>query len=126
MTPIPSGPSSGIFALAFRDDQHGFAVGGDFAVPVPNPNNLALTRDGGSTWKVAKTVPNEYRSGAHWIDDRSALVVGPTGSDVSFDRGKTWSGFDEGSFDTVDCAGGHACWASGEQGRVAYLVAKKP
>jgi photosystem II stability/assembly factor-like uncharacterized protein len=125
-TPIPSGPSSGIFALAFRDDEHGFAVGGDFAAPVPNPNNLALTKDGGNTWKVAKTVPNEYRSGAHWIDDRSALVVGPTGSDVSFDRGNTWRGFDEGSFDTVDCAGGHACWAAGEQGRVAYLVAKKP
>ena len=30
--------------------------------------------------------------------------------------------FDSGSFDTVDCAGGWACWASGEQGRVAYLV----
>jgi photosystem II stability/assembly factor-like uncharacterized protein len=121
-TPIPSGPSSGIFALAFRDDDHGFAVGGDFAAPTPNPDNLALTNDAGRTWKVAKTVPNEYRSGAHWIDDQSALVVGPTGSDVSFDRGKTWRGFDEGSFDTVDCTKGRACWAAGEQGRVAYLV----
>ena len=125
-TPVPSGPSAGIFALAFRDAKHGFAVGGDFAAPVPNPNNLALTSDAGRTWKVANTVPNEYRSGAHWIDDRAALVVGPTGSNVSFDRAKTWTKFDTGSFDTVDCAHGHACWASGEQGRVAYLVRKKP
>ena len=29
---------------------------------------------------------------------------------------------DDGSFDTVDCAGGFACWASGEQGRVAKLA----
>jgi hypothetical protein len=30
--------------------------------------------------------------------------------------------FDGASFDTVDCAGGFACWASGERGRVAKLV----
>jgi hypothetical protein len=30
--------------------------------------------------------------------------------------------FDDGSFDTVDCAGGHACWAAGELGRVAFLT----
>jgi hypothetical protein len=48
--------------------------------------------------------------------------VGPGGSDVSTDGGLTWRGFDEGSFHTVDCAGGHACWAAGTQGRVAFLV----
>jgi photosystem II stability/assembly factor-like uncharacterized protein len=121
-TPIPSSPSAGIFALAFRDEKHGLAVGGDFLVPAVAPDHLALTDDRGSSWELADDAPNEYRSGAHWVDDRSAIVVGPTGSDASFDRGRTWARFDSGSFDTVDCTDRGACWASGEQGRVARLV----
>jgi photosystem II stability/assembly factor-like uncharacterized protein len=120
-TEIPSGPSSGIFALAFRDPRHGLAVGGDFAVPTVAPDATALSDDGGKRWRLVADAPNEYRSGAHWVTGRVALAVGPTGSDVSTDRGRSWDRFDSGSFDTVDCARG-ACWASGEQGRVAKLV----
>jgi photosystem II stability/assembly factor-like uncharacterized protein len=121
-TPIHSGPTAGIFALAFRDTRHGLAVGGDFLVPTLAPDALALTSDGGDTWTLVSDAPNEYRSGASWMTGRVAIVVGPTGSDVTFDQGETWERFDTGSFDTVDCPGGHVCWASGEQGRVAYLV----
>jgi hypothetical protein len=56
------------------------------------------------------------------VTGREAIIVGPTGSEVSFDQGRSWQSFDSGSFHTVDCAGGHACWASGALGRVAYLV----
>ena len=83
---------------------------------------LALTSDGGATWTLVSDAPNEYRSGASWMTGRIAIVVGPTGSDVTLDQGRTWEGFDDGSFDTVDCPHGRVCWASGEQGRVAYLV----
>ena len=71
---------------------------------------------------LATTAPDEYRSGAHWVTGRVAIIVGPSGSDLTADGGQTWRGFDEGSFDTVDCAGGWVCWASGTMGRVAYLV----
>jgi photosystem II stability/assembly factor-like uncharacterized protein len=121
-TPIRSGPSAGIFALAFRDPRHGLASGGDFLLPAASPDALASTLDGGSTWQLVADAPNEYRSGAHWVNGRVAIIVGPTGSDVTQDAGRTWDGFDDGSFDTVDCAGGWVCWASGEQGRVAYLL----
>jgi photosystem II stability/assembly factor-like uncharacterized protein len=124
-TPIRSGPTAGIFALAFRDAQNGLAVGGDFLVPNHAPDALALTADGGSSWRLVEDAPNEYRSGAAWKNARVAIVVGPTGSDVSVDRGLTWDRFDTGSFDTVDCTHGGACWASGEQGRVAYLVKRR-
>ena len=53
---------------------------------------------------------------------RTALAVGPTGSDVSYDAGRTWKRFDTGSFDAVDCTSDGACWASGEKGRVARLT----
>jgi len=120
-TPMNSGPTAGIFALAFRGQQHGLAVGGDFLLPAASPDNFALTRDGGSSWQLVPGAPAEYRSGATWVDGHTAIAVGPSGSDASFDHGHSWHRFDNGSFDTVDCAAG-ACWASGEQGRAAYLV----
>jgi hypothetical protein len=120
-TPVRSGPSAGIFALAFRDTQHGLATGGDFLTPTASPDAMALSDDGGSSWRLVADAPNQYRSGVHWVTGTTAIAVGPSGSDVSVDQGASWDRFDSGSFDTVDCAGGFACWASGEQGRVASL-----
>jgi photosystem II stability/assembly factor-like uncharacterized protein len=119
-TPVPSGPSAGIFSLAYRDASHGLAVGGDYLVPTAAPSGAAyLSRH---AWKVARTVPGEYRSGAAWVGRGPvALAVGPTGSDLSYDGGRNWKRFDTGSFDAVLCAADGACWASGEQGRVARL-----
>lgn len=124
-TPIRSGPSAGIFALAFRGQQHGLAVGGDFLLPAASPDMLALTADGGTSWQLVAAAPNQYRSGAAWVTGRDAVVVGPTGSDASFDGGQTWQRFDDGSFDTVDCAHPGACWASGVSGRAGYLVRER-
>jgi photosystem II stability/assembly factor-like uncharacterized protein len=121
-TPVRSGPSGGIFALAFRDERHGIAVGGDFLTPDDSPDNFALTNDGGRTWTLVPDAPAEYRSGAAWVNGHTVVAVGPTGSDVSTDAGHTWTRFDDGSLDTVDCASPRACWAAGAAGRVAYLV----
>jgi photosystem II stability/assembly factor-like uncharacterized protein len=122
-TPVPSGPSAGIYSLAFRDARHGIAVGGDFQTPTVAPDAAAVSRDAGRTWRAAVTEPGEYRSGAAWVPGTgaAALAVGPTGSDISYDGGLTWHRFDTGSFDAVACAHGGACWASGEQGRLARL-----
>lgn len=119
-TPVRSGPSAGIFALAFRNTHQGLAVGGDFLAPTASPDARALSHDGGRHWRLVADAPTEYRSGAHWVTNRVAIAVGPSGSDVSDDRGRSWERFDDGSFDTVDCAHDD-CWASGEQGRVAEL-----
>ena len=124
-TPMTSGPTAGVFALAFNGQQHGLAVGGDFLNPASSPNGLASTADGGATWDLVGYPPNQYRSGVAWITGRDAVVVGHTGSDVSRDGGQTWDPIDTGSFDTVDCANPTACWASGEQGRAAHLVTTK-
>lgn len=69
-------------------------------------------------------MPGECRSGAAWVPRRwhTALAVGPTGSDVSRDGGRTWTRFDTGSFDAVACAPDGTCWASGKQGRLARLL----
>jgi photosystem II stability/assembly factor-like uncharacterized protein len=123
-TPIPSGPTSGINGIAFHDAKHGIAVGGDFNAPTASPNAVAITSDGGRTWTLAAKAPSEYRSGVDWLRDHIAIDVGLSGSDYSTDGGNTWTTFDKGSFDTVDCV--HTtCWASGANGRVAYLAQSK-
>jgi photosystem II stability/assembly factor-like uncharacterized protein len=120
-TPLPSSPSQGVFAVAFRDSRHGVAVGGDYRPGEPSPKAAATTDDGGRTWRPADRPPAEYRSGAAYLGP-AALAVGPTGSDGTLDGGRTWTRFDTGSFDTVDCTPRGACWAAGEHGRAARLT----
>ncbi|MET9912410.1 YCF48-related protein [Streptomyces sp. NPDC006476] len=122
-TPIPAGdPAKGVFALAFRDRVHGLAVGGDYRPDQASPQAAARTGDAGRTWQPADRPPPAYRSGVAWLPHSrtAALAVGPTGTDLTTDGGRTWRTVDTGSYDTVDCAG-HGCWAAGEQGRVARL-----
>lgn len=121
-TPVTSGPSAGIYALAFRDTTHGLAAGGDYTTPTKAPRALARTSDGGHTWRLAASPPGEYRSGISWLGRTGAVAVGPTGSNVSFDSGRTWTRFDTGSLDAVQCVAG-ACWGSGLHGRTTYLPA---
>ncbi|MFH8799094.1 WD40/YVTN/BNR-like repeat-containing protein [Streptomyces sp. NPDC017936] len=123
-TPVPAGdPARGVFALAFRDRAHGLAVGGDYRPDQPSPRAAAATGDAGRSWRPAATPPPAYRSGVGWLPHSrtAALAVGPTGTDLTTDAGRTWRTVDTGSYDTVDCAPDLGCWAAGEQGRVARL-----
>ncbi|NGO71522.1 oxidoreductase [Streptomyces sp. SB3404] len=123
-TAVPAAePARGVFALAFRDRRRGLAVGGDYRPGEASPDASAVTADGGAHWRrSARPVP-AYRSGVVWLPHSraAALAVGPTGSDLTFDGGRSWRTFDRGSYDTVDCAPDFGCWAAGEQGRVARL-----
>ncbi|MEU1259250.1 oxidoreductase [Streptomyces chartreusis] len=123
-TPIPAGdPARGVFGLAFRDRTHGLAVGGDYRADQASPQAAARTGDGGGTWRSAATPVPAYRSGVAWLPHSrsAALAVGPTGTDLTTDGGRTWRTVDIGSYDTVDCTPDLGCWAAGEKGRVARL-----
>lgn len=123
-TPIPAGdPARGVFALAFRDRAHGLAVGGDYRPDQTSPQAGARTSDAGRGWQPATTPPPAYRSGVAWLPHSrgAALAVGPTGTDLTTDGGRTWRTVDTGSYDTVDCTPDPGCWAAGEKGRVARL-----
>ncbi|WP_245876543.1 YCF48-related protein [Streptomyces uncialis] len=114
-----------------RDRAQGIAVGGDYRTGQPSPDAAATTRDGGRSWRSADRPPPAYRSGAVWLpapwahrvgSRHAALAVGPTGTDLTTDGGRTWRPMGTGSYDTVDCAPDGGCWASGEKGRVARLT----
>jgi photosystem II stability/assembly factor-like uncharacterized protein len=68
-TPVLSAAAGGIFSLAFRDARHGFAIGGDFTATGGAVDALAVTRDGGSTWRLvpAEDAPAFYRSGSAFV-----------------------------------------------------------
>jgi photosystem II stability/assembly factor-like uncharacterized protein len=124
-SPVAGSGSGGIFSLSFGHGRGGVAVGGDFNAPTAAVSNAAYTTDGGRTWSAGSGLGG-YRSGSSWLGrgHGGVLAVGPTGSDVSRDGGRSWTAFDTGSFDAVECTP-TGCWASGEQGRLARLVSDR-
>ena len=126
-TPIRSdGATSGIFSLAFRDDHHGVAVGGNYESTENSNRVAALTDDGGKTWRLPiGPAPSGYRSAVAYLpgSDPPALVaVGPTGSDRSDDDGATWQPLGPKGFHAVDFADPQAGWAVGEAGALARFT----
>jgi photosystem II stability/assembly factor-like uncharacterized protein len=122
-TPLRGGPSAGIYSADFRSLSSGVIVGGDYTVP-QNGRGASGYLDRRGDWRLSPRSVHGYRSGVSFVSrtSRSVLAVGPTGSDVSRDAGRTWTRFDGRSFDAVQCTRYGACWASGVNGRVARLV----
>lgn len=123
-TPIPSGPSAGIFSLAFRDANNGIIVGGDYKKEELAIDNAAVTTDGGATWTLVKGLGG-YRSAVCYVPGGSAaalrlLAVGPSGADYSVDDGRTWSPSPtRPSLHALSVARqGSTGWAVGENGRI--------
>lgn len=114
----PVGPS-GAAGLDFRDPAHGVAVGGDYLDPTASTDPVARTADAGRSWTVGAGT-GQYRSGAAWRDGHTVLAVGTSGSDISYDAGRTWTQFDTAAFNAVQCAAG-TCWAAGPKGTLARL-----
>ncbi|KAF4915611.1 Ycf48-like protein [Colletotrichum viniferum] len=123
---VAGGASAGVFSVQFKDNLNGIAVGGDFNVANGSAYTSSWSEDGGATWTASEAFPGGYRSGSSWAPGlcNVAVAVGPSGSDVTVDGGRTWRTFDTGSFDSVECLSGRVCWASGSGGRVGRLWLK--
>ncbi|MBS1793536.1 MAG: glycosyl hydrolase [Acidobacteria bacterium] len=122
-TPITKGTAgSGIFSIAMRDQSNGVIVGGNYEKPDEVNTNLAFTTDGGKTWTSGKGL-NGYRSGVAYIDKKTLLAVGASGSDLSADGGRTWKNLDKENYNAVQSKGRRAVWAVGANGLVSRLIA---
>ncbi|MEE9168926.1 MAG: hypothetical protein V3U73_04135 [bacterium] len=130
-TPIISGePSTGIFSLAFWDENHGIAVGGDYQKPGQSTANAAITNDGGQTWTLIEgSPPAGFRSCVACLPGAtisSLIAIGTSGSDYSIDNGLTWAPLDTVGYNTAGFApSGIAAWAVGAGGRIAKLHGAK-
>lgn len=124
-TPLASGPSSGIFSIAFRDAKHGVIAGGDYRKEQEAVDNLAVTSDGGITWTLVKGLSG-FRSVVAYVPGMKtpALVaLGPSGGDYSLDDGRTWKQIDGPGFDTFSFAPGKQVgWGAGAAGKIGKLT----
>jgi len=124
-TPIVKGTAgSGIFSIAMQDKMRGVIVGGNYEKPDEINNNLAFTSDGGKTWILGKGL-NGYRSSATFVDKKTIVAVGSSGSDISFDGGKTWKNLDKENYNAVQAKGKNAVWAVGANGLVTKFLTGK-
>jgi len=123
-TPLASGPSSGIFSIAFRDAKHGVIAGGDYKKESEAVDNLAVTNDGGVTWTLVKGLSG-FRSVVAYVPGvktPALIAVGPSGGDYSLDDGRTWQPIDGPGFDTFSFARGKQVgWGAGAEGKLGKL-----
>jgi photosystem II stability/assembly factor-like uncharacterized protein len=124
-TPLASGPSAGIFSIAFRDAKHGVIAGGDYKKESDAVNNLAMTYDGGVTWTLVKGLSG-FRSVVAYVPGMKTptlIALGPSGGDYSLDDGRTWKPIDGTGFDTLSFAPGKQVgWGAGAEGKIGKLT----
>jgi photosystem II stability/assembly factor-like uncharacterized protein len=124
-TPIHAGASAGIYSVAFRDPQHGVIVGGDYAKESEALDNVAVTSDGGKTWTLIKEHGLAgFRSVVAYVpgSTSSYVAIGPLGTDLSTDDGRTWSPVEGRGYDTFTFAPGRTVgWGSGNRGTIGRL-----
>ena len=127
--PVKSGnASSGVFSLAFKDELNGVAVGGDYKNDKDSSGNCAITDDGGLSWQaVDKNQPSGYRSCVAWNgQDKFYLTTGTSGTDYSFDNGKSWAPVDSRSFNSIGFSKKDgSCFMVGDNGVIARVTFKQ-
>ncbi len=136
--PIPiagASESQGVFSLAILQDASGggivgaVAVGGDYKQPNRPEGTAAyeatIPEAPGEVWRVPAKLPGGYRSAVACIGKPSVCVtVGPNGSDVSRDNGKTWQPLEHAPTDVGKGGEWNALslpWAVGPHGRIGKL-----
>lgn len=125
-TPVHSGDggAAGIFSVAFDDANTGVVVGGNYSQAKTPYVNVALTSDGGATWRAASgPTPPGYLSAVTFVpgtNARTLVAIGLVGTAISGDGGERWSMADTVGYNAVAVAGVEdAGWAVGERGRIA-------
>ena len=118
--------SSGIFSVAFRDARHGIAVGGDYQKPKGTLPNVALTDDGGRTWRLAKgPLPGGFMSAVSFAGRSRAVAVGLAGTAVSNDGGDSWTMVDTVAYNSVRFVSPTVGFAAGPRGRIARWLSPR-
>ena len=130
-TPIHAGnPASGIFSVAFSDAMHGVVVGGEYTKPKQAFDNVAVTTDGGVTWRLARgPMPPGFMSGVDFVpgtSGRSLVAVGLAGTARSDDAGESWTMIDSVAYNSVAFVTHDDGWAVGPRGRIAKWTPTLP
>ena len=125
-SPIVQGTiSAGIFSVACLDEKTAIVVGGDYKKENSSADNAYFFYTNGDhpTWKFPTVSTRGYRECVEYISKKTALAVGPTGVDISYDKGITWKPFsDEKGFHVVrKSRKGSLIIIAGAGGKIAIL-----
>ncbi len=123
-TPIIQGlPTTGIYSIAFYDEENGFAIGGDYTKPDDNQSNKIKTIDGGKTWQlVAQGQQPGYSSCVQFVlnSDAKKLITVGSGIDYSIDGGLHWKRLSDEPFHSIRFLNDSVAYAAGN-GRISKL-----
>ncbi|HEU4631862.1 MAG TPA: hypothetical protein VFS08_19080 [Gemmatimonadaceae bacterium] len=123
--PLPGGEGAGGASVAFRDAEVGVALGGDIGAPQARGDYVAVTTDGGATWRTGgrPTFAGAIYGGAYvpGAERPTLVLVGPGGADWSVDDGRTFARLDTLSYWGVGFASPHAGWLVGPNGRIVKV-----
>jgi photosystem II stability/assembly factor-like uncharacterized protein len=124
--PILQGESStGIFSFAFRNKTNGVIVGGDYTKDTLKTNHVFITKDGGKTWQRPNKSTGGYRSCVEYLDEKTIVATGTSGTDISFDEGKNWQELSNDGYNVVQSSGtGNLVILAGGNGKLAVLKRK--
>jgi photosystem II stability/assembly factor-like uncharacterized protein len=129
-TPLVSAEGSGITSVAFREPSTGVAMGGSLGAPDRHSDNVAVTTDGGRTWRLAgrPQMTGAIYGGAYVPRARvpTLVAVGPKGADYSVDDGASWTRLDTLAYWSVAFASPDAGWAVGPGGRITKFALRPP
>ncbi|MGI9626477.1 MAG: WD40/YVTN/BNR-like repeat-containing protein [Longimicrobiales bacterium] len=128
-TPVPlaSGGSAGLFTIAMANGSPAMLLGGDLSTPDDVTPNVAMSPDGGATWRrspTASPIPGAVYGSAAPVVDGSVWVFGfaPPGAAYTRDGGAAWLPIENVSaWAAAFGPSGHRGWAVGGQGRIWRL-----
>ena len=125
--PILQGENStGPFSIDFLNEKIGVTVGGNYVKDKENANNILLTNDGGKTWQRPAAPVLGFRSGVTYINAKTLVATGTSGTDISTDGGQNWKHISDKSFNAVQKAKkGKQIVLAGEKGTIYQLEINK-
>ncbi len=95
-------------------------AGGDYKSPDQPGPHIAITEDGGKTWKLADIAPQKFFSAVAYAGGTNPgiIVVGSPASGFSKDELHTWASFTTEGLNAVDSKQG-VIYAVGANGKIA-------
>lgn len=115
--------SSGIFSIDVIDHRTAVAIGGNYAEPELDRDNVALSSDGGKSWFALRNVSMPHKACVQSLGGGRLLTCGRTGVAFSRDAGKTWETISGDGYYTLraDLSSGTGFMA-GKDGRIASFT----
>jgi photosystem II stability/assembly factor-like uncharacterized protein len=119
-TPLPASATAGVFGGLALGGGRAVVVGGDYKDELAATPSIVVG-DGAGWSLAAHTGTPRLLEGVGRLDAKTLIAVGPRGTALSEDDGRTWRQVDTEAFHAIACRAG-ICVAAGGKGRVGVWV----